>query len=116
MIEYANELIKEIQSQKPTDATVITVNGAIIDSVRYTGVGLEISCGNKYVPKDEYDELMVDWQYLDDELGQKEGYIDRLKDCLKDIKRIVNDCKEHSGQDFEDDLDEIYDRIEEILK
>lgn len=48
MIDYANELIEEIKSNKPSDATMITVNGAPIERIRYNGVNLNIETSGCY--------------------------------------------------------------------
>ena len=63
MIEYANELIEEIKNNKPSNATTITVNGYEIDSVRYTGEGLEIICGDlDIVEEEEYKDTISEYE------------------------------------------------------
>lgn len=115
MIEYANELIKEIENNHPTNATTITVCGVPIKDVRYDGTGLNISCESlDFIDKRIYDDLKEDFGFLEDELEGERERNDAFLDCLEEVRNLIEECEKHPSE-IEDNLDKIYNKIEEML-
>lgn len=106
MILYANELIKEIQDNKPNDATPITVHGATIGSVRYNGVGLDIECCDEFIEKSEFDNLQEEYESVDSQYNEMDERVEELENALLEIREILDNKTIN-----DETIDEIYDII-----
>lgn len=107
MILYANELIKEIQDNKPNDATPITIYGATISSVRYNGVGLNIECCDEFIEKSEFDYLQEEYESVDSEYNEMDERVEELENALVEIREILDNKTKLDDET----IDEIYDII-----
>ena len=119
MIDYANELIKEIQDNHPTNSTEITFNGLPIKRVKYVGVGLEIECDDlEYVEKWEYDNLQEEFDSLNEDYEILQGDYDALEETTNKYEkclREIQDKIEKKGQ-WDTFTDEIVEMIEGVLE
>lgn len=119
MIDYANELVEEIKANNPSNATPITVSGVPIKDVRYTGVGLEISCDDlDFVDKDSYDDLERDRDWLRDENEELEDKVEELEDKLHKYERALDKINDivFPKADTSEVCDEILDIINEVTE
>lgn len=95
MIDYANELIEEIQRLKPTDAIAIKVDGEFeIESVRYNGSHISINCymGTQSL-KDRIFELENENYDLESKLDDTECERDNIEGELEDLQKTNEDLK-----------------------
>lgn len=96
MIDYANELIEEIQRLKPTDAIAIKVDGEFeIESIRYNGSHISINCymGTQSL-KDRISELENEKYDLESKLDDTECERDNIEGELEDLQRTNEDLTE----------------------
>lgn len=96
MIDYANELIEEIQRLKPTDAIAIKVDGELeIDNVRYNGNHISINCYSGIQSlKNCISELEEKLATTEEKLDDTECERDNIEGELEDLQRANEDLIE----------------------
>ena len=106
MIDYANELIEEIQRLKPTDAIAIKVDGEFeIESVRYNGSHISINC---YMGTQSLENRIFE---LENKLYDTECERDNIEGELEDLQR-TNEDLESENKKLKNEIKRLQEQIE----